>query len=110
MFWLLTMLRLMTYGCVMPFNYIATGLFTSTSLRDMPSKEGRKIAGIYMGIPFFIGAIMVPVFGGIIDKYGNRTLFCLSSGIMCVLTFIFFYILLLLYGLRLHLRLMLKKK
>ena len=54
MFWLLTMLCLMTYGCVMPFNYIATGLFTSTSLRDMPSKEGRKIAGIYMGIPFFI--------------------------------------------------------
>ena len=62
MFWLLTMLCLMTYGCVMPFNYIATGLSTSTSLRDMPSKEGRKIAGIYMGIPFFIGAIMVPVF------------------------------------------------
>lgn len=92
MFWLLTMLCLMTYGCVKPFNYIATGLFTSTSLRDMPSKEGRKIAGIYMGIPFFIGAIMVPVFGGIINKYGNRTLFCLSSGIMCVLTFIFFYI------------------
>ena len=58
----------------------------------MPSKEGRKIAGIYMGIPFFIGAIMVPVFWGIINKYGNRTLFCLSSGIMCVLTFIFFYI------------------
>ena len=52
MFWLLTMVCLMTYGCVMPFNSIATGLFKSTSFRDMPSKEGRKIAGIYMGIPF----------------------------------------------------------
>ena len=92
MYWLLTMLCLLTYGCVMPFNYIATGLFTSTSLRDMPAKDARKVAGVYMGIPFFIGAIMVPVFGSLIDKYGNRTIFCLSSGIMCVLTFIFFYI------------------
>ena len=92
LFWILTMLCLSTYGCVLPFNYIATGFFTSTTLKNRPPNEARKIAGVYMGVPFFIGAIMVPIFGGVIDKFGNRTIMALISGVMCLITFIFFYI------------------
>ena len=92
LFWILTMLCLSTYGFVLPFNYIATGFFTSTTLKNRPPNEARKMAGVYMGVPFFIGAIMVPIFGGVIDKFGNRTIMALISGVMCLITFIFFYI------------------
>lgn len=85
LFWILTMLCLSTYGCVLPFNYIATGFFTSTTLKNRPPNEARKIAGVYMGVPFFIGAIMVPIFGGVIDKFGNRTIMALISGVMWIL-------------------------
>lgn len=92
LFWILTFLCLTTYGSVMPFNYIATGFFTATTLKDMPSIEARKMAGIYMGVPFFIGAIMVPIVGALIDKFGNRTILALLSGAMCLITFVFFYL------------------
>ena len=92
LYWLLTFLCLTTYGCVMPFNYIATGFFTSTVFSSYSLNEGRHMAGVYMGIPFFIGAIMVPIFGWIIDKFGNRSVLTLISGCMCLFTFVLFYL------------------
>ena len=92
LFWLISFICIMLYGSVLPFNYFATGFFLSTSLRSLPERAAREKAGVFMGIPFFISAIMVPIFGYIIDKYGKRAFLTLLSGILCVISFICLYL------------------
>lgn len=92
LFWVITFLCLTSYGAVLPFNYISTSFFTSTSLKNLPKQQARKQAGIYMSIPFFMGAVLIPIFGLIIDNFGKRTFFALLSGIMCMLSFVLFYV------------------
>ena len=92
LFWLISFICIMLYGSVLPFNYFATGFFLSTSLRALPERTAREKAGVFMGIPFFISAIMVPIFGYIIDKHGKRAFLTLLSGILCVISFICLYL------------------
>jgi len=84
MFWVLSTLILLTYGCLMPFNYMAVGFFTKNH------NISKKIAGTLMGTPFLMGAIFVPLFGILVDKYGYRTEMVLSSGFFLLLSFILF--------------------
>ena len=93
LFWVISIICLVLYGTVLPFNYIATGFFCDTSLKSYPQSEAKNIAGIYMGVPFLISALMVPVFGIIIDKFGKRAYITLLSGVLCVLSFVLFYLL-----------------
>ena len=92
LFWLISFICIMLYGSVLPFNYIATGFFLSTTLHALPERTAREKAGVFMGIPFFISAIMVPIFGYIIDKHGKRAFLTLLSGILCVISFMCLYL------------------
>ena len=83
-FWVLSILILLTYGCLMPFNYIAVGFFTKNY------NISKNMAGTLMGTPFLMGAIFVPLLGGFIDKYGYRPEMVLSSGFFLLLSFILF--------------------
>lgn len=91
LFWISVVISLFMYGVILPFNYISTDYFITTSLRDMNKNKARKVAGIYMGVPFFIGAIMTPIFGLLIDKFGKRVMFSFSSAILLNLAFVFFF-------------------
>jgi MFS family permease len=86
-FWILSILIMLTYGCLMPFNYMAVGFFTKNF------NISKNLAGTLMGTPFLMGAIFVPVFGVFVDKYGYRPEMVLSSGFFLLFAFTLFTIL-----------------
>ena len=83
-FWVLSLLILLAYGCLMPFNYMAVGFFTKTF------NISKNMAGTLMGMPFLMGAIFVPLLGVFVDKYGYRPEMVLSSGFFVLISFILF--------------------
>ena len=91
MFWLVTMICLTLYGGYLPFNNISAGFFTENYFKDMKKTEAQHQAGIYMSIPFFLSAFLVPVFGSLIDKYGQRAYLALVASLLGLFSFIMFY-------------------
>ena len=88
MFWLISIICCFLYGAVLPFNYIASGFLTRTVFKDIKNKElAQEKAGIYMSIPFIISGFLVPLFGSIIDKIGQRAYFTVFSSIMGLIAF-----------------------
>lgn len=83
-FWVLSLLILLAYGCLMPFNYMAVGFFTKTF------NISKNMAGTLMGMPFLMGGIFVPLLGVFVDKYGYRPEMVLSSGFFLLISFILF--------------------
>ena len=83
-FWILSILILLDYGCLMPFNYMAVGFFTKNF------SISKTLAGTLMGTPFLVGAILVPLLGAFVDKYGYRAEMVLSSGFFLLFSFILF--------------------
>ena len=53
------------YAIVLPFNYISTGLYTSTFFKDMDKKNAKMLAGIYiyMSLPYLLSVILLPILG-----------------------------------------------
>ena len=45
-----------------------------------------------MSVPFSILAILVPIWGILIDKFGNRAYFLFLSTLLCLFAFTMFYI------------------
>ena len=84
MFWIISFLILLNYGCLMPFNYLAVGFYTKTH------GLSKNLAGILMGMPFIMGAIFVPILGFFVDKYGYRVELLFSSGFFLIISFILF--------------------
>ena len=84
LFWIISILILLTYGCLMPFNYMAVGFFTNSF------NISKKLSGTLMGTPFLMGAIFVPLLGVFVDKYGFRTELVLSGGFFLLTSFILF--------------------
>ena len=84
MFWIISLLILLNYGCLMPFNYMAVGFFTKTH------NITKNIAGLLMGMPFIMGAFFVPILGYLVDKWGFRVELVFSSGFFLITSFILF--------------------
>ena len=84
MFWIISLLILLNYGCLMPFNYMAVGYFTKTH------NITKNIAGLLMGMPFIMGAFFVPILGFLVDKWGFRAELVFSSGFFLIIAFILF--------------------
>ncbi|KAF9102479.1 hypothetical protein BGX29_004561 [Mortierella sp. GBA35] len=78
-FWLICMLTVLLYGTVVPFNNIASDFLQSKWYHDNP----RKAAAV-MGIPDTIGAVLVPGFGLVIDRYGGRASTLIASAFIMV--------------------------
>ena len=85
-FWILSLLILTAYGCLMPFNYMAVGFFTNNY------NISKNLAGTLMGTPFLMGAIFVPLLGAFVDKFGYRAEMVLCSGFFLLSSFILFNI------------------
>jgi MFS family permease len=92
LFWLITLLCLSLYGGFLPFNYIASGFLTETHFKNMSKVDAQNKAGVYMSVPFFISAFMVPLYGILIDKYGQRAYLALVAAIFGFTCFVLFYI------------------
>ena len=86
MFWIISILILIAYGCLLPFNYMAVGFFTKNF------SVSKNLAGVLMGTPFLMGAFFVPLLGIFVDKWGYRTEMVLTSGFFLILSFILFSI------------------
>ena len=84
MFWVISLLILLNYGCLMPFNYMAVGFYTKSH------NLSKNLAGILMGMPFIMGAFFVPILGVFVDKYGYRSELVFSSGFFVLFSFILF--------------------
>jgi drug/metabolite transporter (DMT)-like permease len=91
LFWIITLLCVTLYGAVIPFNYIASGFFTETYFKDLSKTDAQNKAGLYMSIPFFISALVVPVYGIMIDKFGQRAYLACLASFMGLLCFVMFY-------------------
>ncbi|KAF9920262.1 hypothetical protein FBU30_009928 [Linnemannia zychae] len=79
-FWLICLITVLLYGTVVPFNNIASDFLQSKWYHDNP----RKAAAI-MGIPDTIGAVLVPGFGLVVDKYGGRASTLIASAFIMVI-------------------------
>jgi len=88
MFWLISIICVTMYGAVLPFNYIASGFLTSTVFADVQDKQkAQEKAGLYMSIPFFVSAFLVPLCGTIIDKFGQRAYLTMFSAVLGLVAF-----------------------
>ena len=94
MVWLLLISTVLTFGSLTPFNNIENGFLTQTYFSELKNIQlAQEYAGRYMSVKILVAAIMVPVFGAIIDRFGQRaylTLFCSFLGFFSFLSF--FYI------------------
>ena len=84
MFWIISLIISLNYGCLMPFNYMAVGFYTKNHGLN------KNFAGILMGIPFIIGAFFVPILGFFVDKKGYRSELVFLSGFFVIISFILF--------------------
>lgn len=91
LYWLITIICITLYGAVLPFNYISSEFFIETHFKGMPKIEAQNKAGIYMSIPFFISAFMVPLYGSLIDKFGQRAYLSLLASFLGLFSFILFF-------------------
>jgi len=91
-FWLLLILAIFFYGALLSFNYIATGFLIETYFSNLNKDEAETMAGLYMSIPFLIGAILIPFFGVLVDKLGKKTYFLLLGSSLGFLSFLTLYL------------------
>ncbi|RKP03757.1 hypothetical protein CXG81DRAFT_16726 [Caulochytrium protostelioides] len=66
-FWLVCVICILLYGTVIPFNSIAQDLLMS---KWYPNDA--RTAGAVMSIPDTLSAVLVPIFGFVVDRYGGR--------------------------------------
>jgi hypothetical protein len=79
-FWLLCVLTVLLYGTVVPFNNVASDFLQS---KWYPGNPRRATA--VMGIPDTLGAILVPGFGIVVDRYGGRASALIASAFIMVI-------------------------
>ncbi|KAF9389254.1 hypothetical protein CPC16_005924 [Podila verticillata] len=79
-FWLLCALTVLLYGTVVPFNNIASDFLQSKWYPGNPRK-----ATAVMGIPDTLGAVLVPAFGIVVDRYGGRASTLIVSAFIMII-------------------------
>ena len=90
-FWLLCIVCTVYYSSFLPFNVIASPFLIQNFFKDMKKVDAQNLAGTYMAIPFFLSAVLVPINGLFIDKYGKRVNFLTFSGILGIVGFSCFF-------------------
>ncbi|KAF8938802.1 hypothetical protein BGZ58_000108 [Dissophora ornata] len=78
-FWLICVLTVLLYGTVVPFNNIASDFLQSKWYYGNP-----RMAAAVMGVPDTLGAILVPGFGLVVDRYGKRASTLIVSAFIMV--------------------------
>jgi len=98
-FWLICLGCVVVYGCVLPFNNIASGFISHKyypGLIDVPKSENDyqekavSYSNTWMMIPFIISAVLSPFLGGIVDRVGQRANLMLASAAALTCVHLFF--------------------
>ncbi len=63
LFWLICLLGIFIYSSVISFINISIGLFIEIFLNKLPKQDAQTIAGVWMCVPYLIGAILIPLLG-----------------------------------------------
>eukprot|EP00742_Colponemidia_sp_Colp-10_P008520 GILJ01009232.1.p1 GENE.GILJ01009232.1~~GILJ01009232.1.p1 ORF type:complete len:436 (-),score=60.05 GILJ01009232.1:46-1353(-) len=92
LFWLLTVVTVILYCSILPFNNIASSFLIEKWYHTMPKLDAESKAGAVMGIPFIISAVASPFLGVFIDRYGGRAIL-----IWCAAVLVFFVHLMLIF-------------
>ncbi len=93
LFWLVTLLVVVLYGGIVPFNYVLTGFLIETTFQNLSNNEAQTAAGYYLSIVFGISCFLIPIFGYIVDKLGRRAyIFCFACLLGLVSFSLFFFI------------------
>lgn len=87
---MISMIGLLMYGGILPFNYIASSFLIKAWYNNEPTVEAQKVVGFAMGLPFLISSFLIPLLGLVIDKYGHRANTILISAVCGLITFILF--------------------
>ncbi|KAF7456580.1 putative transport protein [Cryptosporidium felis] len=85
LYWYLSLLGLLSYSVIMPFNYIAGPLIVETQYKDIPPSTARQYAGIIMSLLYAVSVLVLPVLGWIVDRVGERCkLLTISVGLLAL--------------------------
>ncbi|CUV05858.1 unnamed protein product [Cryptosporidium hominis] len=85
LYWYLTILGLLSYSVIMPFNYIAGPLIVETQYKDIPTSTARQYAGIIMSLLYAVSVLVLPILGWIVDRVGERCkLLTISVGFLAL--------------------------
>ncbi|KAH6577143.1 hypothetical protein BASA60_004222 [Batrachochytrium salamandrivorans] len=76
-FWILCSVCILLYGTVIPFNNIASDFLMS---KWYPGDT--EMAGMVMSIPDSMSAVLVPLLGYLVDRYGGRALMLLGCAVV----------------------------
>ncbi|KAH8741142.1 hypothetical protein FG386_001269 [Cryptosporidium ryanae] len=83
LYWYLSILGLLSYSVIMPFNYIAGPLIVETQYKDIPASTARQYAGIIMSLLYAVSVLVLPILGWIVDRVGERCkLLTISVGLL----------------------------
>ncbi|OII72707.1 transporter protein [Cryptosporidium ubiquitum] len=85
LYWYLSILGLLSYSVIMPFNYIAGPLIVETQYKDIPASTARQYAGIIMSLLYAVSVLVLPILGWIVDRVGERCkLLTISVGFLAL--------------------------
>ncbi|KAH7649345.1 hypothetical protein FG379_001891 [Cryptosporidium bovis] len=85
LYWYLSILGLLSYSVIMPFNYIAGPLIVETQYKDIPASTARQYAGIIMSLLYAVSVLVLPILGCIVDRVGERCkLLTISVGLLAL--------------------------
>lgn len=85
LYWYLSILGLLSYSVIMPFNYIAGPLIVETQYKDIPTSTARQYAGIIMSLLYAVSVLVLPILGWIVDRVGERCkLLTISVGFLAL--------------------------
>ena len=75
----------------MSFNYIATSFFIEVYFSKLNIEDAEALAGLYMCIPFLVGAICIPFFGLVVNLIGRRSHILIVATSLGTVSFISLY-------------------
>ncbi|CEM27818.1 unnamed protein product [Vitrella brassicaformis CCMP3155] len=81
-YWVASMVCLVLYCAILPFNNIASAFLVEEWYYDQPPAQAREHAGQVMSIIFAFSAVASPIFGIVSDKVGKRVGFCFWSSLL----------------------------
>ena len=91
LYWLLLISALFFYGALLSFNYIATSFLIENFFSNLSKQQAEIMAGIYMCIPFAIGAVFIPFFSLLVDFIGKRSYLLIIASLLGSISFSTFY-------------------
>lgn len=102
-YWLLVLSCILLYGCIIPFNNVSGAMINERYICHGPccptgqtkceaQKRAESKSSFVMGIPFVISAVLSPIMGGIVGKFGGNAVLIIASSFVLMMVHLTFSI------------------